>query len=128
MSSNRAAVSACRKAALSSRVTLPSSATTWPFGVLTSGLTSTSVASSAVNVSQSLTSTSITWSPHVGREAGGVGDLGRLGLASTPSIGSTGTRASASGRSTASCSISIPPSTEAIARYVRLARSSRYDT
>ena len=38
-----------------------------------------------------------------------------------------GTRASASGFSTASVSISTPPSREAIARNVRLARSSRIE-
>jgi hypothetical protein len=106
---------------------LPSSATTCPFGVFTSGLTSTRVASSAVKTSHSLTSTSITWCrTSAGKPA--VSAISAALAASTPSIGSTGTRASASGRSTASCSISIPPSTEAIARYVRLARSSRYDT
>ena len=44
---------------------------------------------------------------------------------STPLLASTGMRASASGRSTASCSISMPPSFEAMARKVRLDRSSR---
>jgi hypothetical protein len=44
---------------------------------------------------------------------------------STPVVASTGMRASASGRSTASCSISMPPSTLAMARKVRLERSSR---
>ncbi len=48
--------------------------------------------------------------------------------ASHPTSASTGTLARASGRSTASCSISMPPSTDAIARYVRLARSSRKET
>ena len=44
---------------------------------------------------------------------------------STPAIGSIGMRASASGRSTASSSISMPPSADAMARNVRLERSSR---
>ena len=58
---------------------MPSSATTWPFGVFTSGLTSTRVASSAVKTSQSLTSTSITWCRTSAGKPAGVGDLGRLG-------------------------------------------------
>ena len=43
---------------------------------------------------------------------------------SMPARGSTSTRASASGYSTASCSISMPPSTLQSERYERFARSS----
>ena len=49
-------------------------------------------------------------------EAGGVDDLARPWPSSMPMLGSTATRARASGRSTASCSISMPPSLEHMAR------------
>ena len=48
--------------------------------------------------------------------------------ASIPVSALTGILASASGRSSASCSISMPPSRVAIARKVRLERSSRNET
>ncbi len=46
----------------------------------------------------------------------------------TPSLAFTGTLASFSGVSSATCSMSMPPATEAMARKVRLVRSSRYET
>ena len=48
-----------------------------PSGVATSGLTSTSVASSSTKTSHSFCRTSTTWSRTVGREPGRVGDLAR---------------------------------------------------
>ena len=48
--------------------------------------------------------------------------------ASIPVSALTGIFASASGRSSASCSISMPPSWVAIARNVRFDRSSRKET
>ena len=59
--------------------------------------------------------TSATWSA---TSAGNrpASTISRAFAASMPASASTGTRASASGRSTASCSISMPPSREAMAR------------
>jgi hypothetical protein len=82
------------------------------------------VASSATKVSHSATITSAAWSATIS----GIRPAATISAAfarSTPAIASTGIRASASGRSTASCSISIPPSAEHIAKKVRLLRSSR---
>ena len=96
----------------------------WSCGSRTSGLTSTSVASSPTKVSHSLTITSAAWSA---TSAGSFAcaTISSAFALSTPAIASIGTRASASGRSTASCSISMPPSADAMARNVRLERSSR---
>ena len=82
------------------------------------------MASSPTKVSHSFTITSAAWSA----TAAGIFPAATISAAfalSTPVIASTGIRASASGRSTASCSISMPPSAEHIARNVRLLRSSR---
>ena len=105
----------CRNAALSSRVTLPSRATTWPDAVFTSGFTSTRLASSVWKTSHRVTRMAAIWSAtSAGKPAAATISCALEGV--TPVSASTGTLASASGRSTASCSISTPPSLEAIAR------------
>ena len=63
----------------------------------------------------------------LGRELRRGDDLGGL-LDVTPSLASTGTLASASGFFSATSSISMPPSTDAMARKVRLVRSRRKET
>ena len=96
----------------------------WSCGSRTSGFTSTSVASSPTKVSQSLTMASAASSA----TSAGIFACATISSAlawSTPAIASIGTRARASGRSTASSSISMPPSADAIARKVRFERSSR---
>ena len=60
--STSASWSGCRKPAFSSSVTLASSSSTRPSPILASGLTSTSVASSATNACHSFTAMSTTWS------------------------------------------------------------------
>ena len=94
---------------------MPSSAIIVPSPVLTSGLTSTRVASSDAYTCHSSCSTraiSLASSP-VNPAASTISSA----LAwSMPTVGSTGIRASASGRSTASVSMSIPPSREHMAR------------
>ncbi len=95
-----------------------------PSGALASGLTSTRVASSAEKTSHSLMAISMTWS----RTSAGNFAASTISSAlarSTPTVASTGMRASASGLVTAISSISMPPSTLAMARKVRLERSSR---
>ena len=115
---SNAAWSACRKSAFSSSVTLPSSATSLPSPVRTSGLTSTSVASSSTKTSHSFSSTSTTWSSTSAGKRG-LGRRSRAAFASStpaPRVDRRSARAPR-GCSTASSSISMPPSTLAITRY-----------
>ncbi|SKX44812.1 Uncharacterised protein [Mycobacteroides abscessus subsp. massiliense] len=81
----------------------------------TSGFTSTRVASSPTNTSQSF------WMVTAAESSTSAGSLpfsaiSRARAKSTPLTASTGTLASASGFSSAVTSISTPPSTEHIAR------------
>ena len=119
-------LTSCRNAALSSRVTFASRAITRPSPVRTSGLTSTSVASSPVNTAQSRSASSAA----PARASSGslpAATISAALAASTPVSGLTGILASASGFVLATSSISTPPSTEHIDRNVRSARSSRND-
>jgi hypothetical protein len=103
---------------------LASSASTVPSGVLASGFTSTRVASSCWKTSHSWTAMAMTWS----RTSAGKFAASTISVAfavSTPLVASMGMRARASGLVAATSSISMPPSTEAIARKVRLERSRR---
>ncbi len=77
--------------------------------------------------SHSLTSTLLIWSTSsAGNFAASA--ISRALASVTPSMASTGILASASGLVAATSSISTPPSTEAMARKVRLVRSSRKET
>ena len=103
--------SGCRKSAFSSRVTLPSSATIRPSAVFTSGLTSTSVASSSTKTSQSFSDRRRR--PGRARRPGSRRrrrSRAAFAVVDARRARRPATRASASGFSTASCSISMPPS------------------
>ena len=113
-----------RKYALSSSVTLPSSASTRPSGVSTIGFTSTRVASSSANMAHSRSASTAACS------AASAGMRPALTISSalawsTPVSGETGTRAIASGLVCAISSISMPPSTVQMDMNVRFARSRR---
>ena len=116
-----AAWSGWRKSALASSVTLPSSAQDLPVvlpegGVRTSGLTSTRVASSSTKTSHSFCDRHGRRVEHLGGQVTLLGDRAGERLRSTPLTASTGTLASRSGLVAATSSISMPPSTEHIAR------------
>ncbi len=100
---------------------------TSPLATFASGLTSTRSASSAMKVFHRVTRTSATFS------ATSAGNCARATISRafsmvTPSLAFTGTLASFSGVSSATCSMSMPPATDAMARKVRLVRSRRYET
>ena len=97
-----------------------------PSPVFTSGFTSTRVASSFSKTSQSFWMTSATSARSSSGKPASVTIFWAVS-ASMPVSGETGTLARASGRSSASCSISMPPSTLHSDRYDRLARSSRME-
>src|SRR6476661_5766248 len=101
--SSSCACLACRKSAFSSRETLPSSATMSPAPVLTSGLTSTRVASSFLKTSQSFRITPATL-PRSSSANPAAATISSALAWSMPTAGSMATLARASGRSTASCS------------------------
>ncbi len=108
-------------------VTLPSSASTSPVGVSASGLTSTSVASSSTSTRHSRSRMKATCALTAsGKRAASTISAAFSGV--QPSRASTRIIASSSGRVAATSSMSMPPATLAIARYVRLARSSRNET
>ena len=86
-----------------------------PSPVLTSGFTSTSVASLSRYTSPSSTSTRATSARSASAKPAAATISAAL-AASSPAIGSTSTRASFSGCSSARVSMSMPPSTEHMAR------------
>ena len=99
---------------------------TSPLPVSTSGLTSTSVASSSVNTAH-IRSASAAAPARASSGSRPAAMISAALAASTPASGLTGIRASACGLVRATSSISTPPSTEHMDRKVRSARSSRKD-
>ncbi len=96
-------------------------------GVSASGLTSTRVASSSIRTRHSFCRMSTTWALTAsGNRAASTISTAFSGV--QPSSASTRIIASSSGRVAATSSISMPPATLAMARKVRLARSSRKET
>ena len=116
----------CRKAALSSRVTLASRACTRPSGVRISGLISTRSASPSTYARYSLTSTSTVPSVAAGLSFAR-STHSRATASLRPSTGSTCRRATASGSCAATCSMSTPPRADSSPRCSLADRSSVND-